>query len=138
MATSKLLEVVAEVAAEAKWEHLYSKGGKSDVEALKAFLVKLWGARKHEMFDEAKMKKNDCLQGYFRLNFNLPEGLAFDADTIKDVLCENVDDFQGLGPGKVIVKQNDGEEEHDDDKNGEEEEARYRSSCSSSSSSSSS
>ena len=43
MATSKMLQQVAEVAAEAKFERMYA-GGKitDDVEALKAFLVKLW------------------------------------------------------------------------------------------------
>ena len=111
MATSNMLQQVAEVAAEAKFERIFANGATDDADSLKDFLVKLWAERKHEMFDDGKKEKLECLYGRFSLNFNLPKDLAFVEDEIKDVLCEHVEDFKGL-EGKVFVLKNDGQEEH--------------------------
>lgn len=103
-----LFKEVGKVAAQVKFDEMYSGNYHDDVKSLEAHLNGMWKERgRKELFKQAAESRSapSSTVGKFRFHFDLPKGMVFDEDEITEALLRSVDDFKGL-KNKVFVFKN--------------------------------
>ena len=86
---------------------MYSGNYDDNVKSLEAHLKRMWEERgRKELFKQAADARSapSSTVGKFRFHFDLPEGMVFDEEEIKEALIRGVDDFKGLTNNVFVFK----------------------------------